>query len=86
MKLNSHKTGLAVGLFAGTMHLLWVIFVAVGFAQTLVAFILSIHFLDNPYTVKSFDLVTALTLIVVTTGVGYVAGKLFALIWNNIQK
>lgn len=86
MKLNPHKTGLALGAFAGLIHLLWAIFVALGFAQTLIGFILSIHFLNNPYQVQSFDPITALILIVVTTGVGYLVGKIFAMVWNKVQK
>ena len=86
MKLNPHKTGLALGLAFGLFHLLWAVLVLLGFAQTLLWFVLSIHFLNNPYQVQPFDFVTALLLAIVTCGIGYLVGKIFALVWNYIQK
>lgn len=86
MKLNPHKTGLVLGATIGLFHLVWATLVLLGFAQTLLGFVLSLHFLSNPYQVMTFDLVTALLLVAVTTGVGYLVGKIFALVWNYIQK
>ena len=86
MKLNPHKTGLALGLAFGLFHLLWAVLVLLGFAQTLIGFALSIHFLNNPFQIQPFDVTIALILIVVTAGIGYVIGKIFALVWNKVQK
>lgn len=86
MKLNPQKTGLALGSLAALSHLLWSVVVALGFAQECMNWILSLHFLNNPYRVGAFDLVTALTLIIVTALVGFVGGWVFARVWNYWQK
>ncbi|MDO8452773.1 MAG: hypothetical protein Q7S79_03410 [bacterium] len=86
MKLNPHKTGLALGAFAGLMHVVWSLAVATGFAKVWLDFVLSIHFLDNPYTILEFNLGQALLLVVVASVVGYAVGNLFALVWNKVQK
>lgn len=86
MKLNPHKTGLTLGGLFALLHAGWSALVAFGFAQALMNFVFSIHFLTNPYRVLGFNLVTALTLVVVTFGVGYVTGWAFAMIWDKLYK
>lgn len=85
-KLNEHTTGIIVGAFAGVMHAIWSLFVAGGFAQTFLNWIFGLHFLANPYRVMPFDITTAITLVVVTSLVGYALGWIFASIWNSIIK
>ena len=85
-ELNKNKVSLATGGFLGLVHALWSILVALGFAQPLLNFIYSLHFLNNPFSVSSFDLSKALLLVVVTFIVGYVAGWVFTTIWNMIIK
>lgn len=85
-ELDTSKTALIFGTFAGFMHLVWSLVVALGFAQVWLDFILSLHFLNNPYTVANFDLTKALTLVLVTFVVGYVVGWVFAYIWNMLLK
>lgn len=70
----------------GLMHLLWSLVVAFGFAQGLMDFIFSIHFLNNPYIVNSFDVTLAAILVVVTFIVGYAGGWIFAYMWNMLLK
>lgn len=86
LKLDPLKTGLGLGSLIAAMHLVWSILVALGLAQGWMDWVLSLHFLNNPYTVGSFDFVTALILIVVTGMVGFVVGWVFANIWNYWQK
>lgn len=86
MKLDPQKTGLVLGSFAALMHLAWSLLVAVGLAQWWMDWVLSIHFLNNPYTVKSFDIATALTLVIITGVAGFAAGWVFATVWNYWQK
>jgi len=81
--MKEHTTALIFAIFLGLFHALWSLFVLLGFAQVILDFIYGIHFLNNPFTVASFNLVTALTLIVFTSAVGYVAGWVFAIIWNK---
>ncbi len=84
--MNPNKTGLALGGLMGLLHFVWGLFVAFGIAQILLDLIYSLHFLNNPFTVQSFNVVLWLTLIAVTTIVGYVFGYVFAIIWNKINK
>lgn len=85
-ELDVNKTALVVGSFMGLMHLLWALVVLLGFAQTWLDFIFSLHFLNNPYTVTGFDLMRALMLVLVTFIVGYAGGFIFAYVWNMLLK
>lgn len=83
--MNKNYTGLVLGSFVSALHLGWSILVAAGVAQPLMDWIFGLHFLNNPYKVMQFDLLTALTLVVVTFAVGYVAGVFFAFLWEKIH-
>lgn len=85
-KMNSHEIGMVVGATFALMHLAWSVLVMMGWATGLIDFMLSLHFLSNPYTVQIFDMGKALTLVVVTFGVGYVLGWVFASMWNTVMK
>ncbi len=84
MKLDQNKTALSLGVFAGLMHAVWAAIVWLGLAQTWMDWIYGLHFLNNPFNVLSFDLVTAVILIVVTFVTGYLMGWFFAYIWNML--
>lgn len=86
IKLDPQKTGLGVGSLAGLMHALWSVMVAMGMAQGWMDWVFSIHFINNPFTVGTFDLITAVTLVVVTSIIGFAIGYLFATVWNYWQK
>lgn len=86
MKLNPSKIALVVGAFAGLGHTVWGLLVALNLATPLLDWIFGLHFLNNPYSVQTFDPVKWITLIVVTSIVGYAAGYIFALLWNKVHK
>ena len=81
-RMQNHKVGLALGGVIASWHMLWSLFVVTGFAQGLLDFIYSIHFLTNPFTVMDFNFVHAITLVVVTGVVGYIFGYYFSMLWN----
>lgn len=83
--LNPFKTGLAVGKLLGSVHLAWAILVALGWAQALVNFSLWAHMVSVPVVVGAFDLLAAVTVILVAVAVGYVLGYAFAHIWNYLH-
>ncbi len=83
-KVNTHKLGLVVGSFVGLSHLIWSLFVALGWAGPLVGFILGLHFMSHPYMVLPFNLITAVELVIVTFFVGYVGATIAGIIWNRI--
>lgn len=86
LKLDPRKTGLGLGSLVGLMHLIWSLIVALGLAQGWMDWVFSLHFLNNPFTVGTFNIVTALTLIIITSIVGFAVGWVFATIWNYWQK
>lgn len=85
MDLNTHKTGLVVGLFLGGWHLIWSLLVLMGIGQTLIDFVLWAHMVHLPYVVGPFQAVAALTLVIMTSIVGYCIGAAFAWAWNRIH-
>ncbi len=84
-KLSEHQAGIALGAFMGLMHAGWALVVYLGFAQTWLDFIFGLHFLNNPIVVGSFDVQKAVMLVVVTAGVGYAVGFVFAKVWNLVM-
>ncbi len=85
-KLSPNSVGLVVGSTFGLVHLMWSMLVMMGWAQGLMDFIFSLHFLSNPYVLQMFDVGKALMLIAVTFVVGYVLGLIFTGIWNMMMK
>ena len=85
-ELNVNKVALSFGFFLGGWHLVWSILAALGWAQGLLDFILGLHMLSVPVQVLPFSITTAGLLIIVTFAVGYMAGKIFATIWNSVHK
>ena len=80
--LDPMRVAWAVGLFAAIMHAIWSVIVALGFGQAWVNWILSLHFISSPHVVGPFDLMTAVTLIIVTFILGAIVGWIFASTWN----
>ena len=85
-RLQPPSVGLVVGLSLGLLHLVWSLLVMVGWAQGIMDFILSLHFLSNPYVMQTFDVTKALMLVFITFIVGYVVGWVFTVIWNMMLK
>lgn len=86
MKLMPTQTAMVVGAFATVMHAIWSLMVLLGLAEPYLNLMLGLHFLNNPFTISTFSLTTALMLIVVTFGVGYVVGYVFAVVWNKLHQ
>ena len=80
--INKHRLGLALGTFLGLCHALWAWLVLTGMAQSLMNWVFQLHFIQPPYTLLPFSLVTALTLIVVTFVTGYASGWFLGAVWN----
>ena len=81
-RINKNKAGIVVGLVTGLWHLMWSLLVAFGAAQAVTNWIFRLHFIQPPYTITAFNVVTAVTLIVVTSMIGFVIGWVFGAIWN----
>jgi hypothetical protein len=86
MKLKVGSTAMTLGLFFALVHTIWMAMVYFGLAQVYLDWILGLHLLSNPFVLMPFSFATALGLIVFTFLVGYAAGWIFAVIWNNFHK
>ncbi len=84
--LNPSKVGAALGVLFGGWHAVWSAFVAFGWAGPLLNFVFWAHMLSQPYVVQPFDFTTAIVLVVITTGIGYVVGYCFALLSNRVHR
>ncbi|HLC08377.1 MAG TPA: hypothetical protein VJK06_03745 [Methyloceanibacter sp.] len=84
--INPNKAGLAVGALYGAWHLTWSLLVALGLAQPLIDFLFWIHFIKPVYVIEPFEILRAVILIVVTSGIGYLIGVVFALVWNRLHR
>ncbi len=80
------KAGLVLGALLGGLHLCWALVVAAGWAQTVVDFVLWMHFIKPVYVIAPFSVGTAAVLVVVTAATGFVVAFLFGLLWNHFHR
>lgn len=86
VKLKTASTALVLGTFVAFMHFVWMLMVYLGVGQAYLDWILGLHLVTNPITVLPFNFGTAAVLLTVTFVVGYLAGWVFAYIWNRLHK
>lgn len=86
MALNAKKLGLTIGSFVATIHLVWLILVAIGSAQWFIDKVMGLHMMQMTVTIQPFDILKALLLLVVGFAAGYIFGWLFATIYNLVEK
>jgi hypothetical protein len=86
MTINPNKAGFALAALMGAWHLTWSLLVALGLAQPLVDFLFWIHFIKPIYIIEPFGIGRAAILVAVTSGIGYVTGLVFALLWNRLHR
>ena len=83
---GAKKLGLALGSFAALVHIVWVVLIALGWAQPLMDFVYKMHSMNNPFTVAPFDLGRSVGLIVIAFLMGNIIGNVFALVWNKVHR
>lgn len=76
------KTAVAVGTVVGLWHVIWVTLVGIGWAKTVMDFILELHFIKLQYALAPYAATTAGALVLLTFAVGAAFGFIFAVIWN----
>ena len=52
----------------------------------MIDFVFWVHFIKPIYVIEPFALARAAFLVVVTSGIGFVIGSVFALLWNAFHK
>jgi hypothetical protein len=80
------KAGLVLGALLGGLHVCWALLVAVGWAQSVVDFVLWMHFIKPIYVIVPFSIATAAVLVVVTACIGFAMAFLFGMIWNHFHR
>lgn len=85
MAISPHRFGLTLALTFGLIHAAWALLVATGWAQAYIDFIFKLHFIRLDLRIEPFHLGTALLLISVTAGLGYLLGWAFGLIWKKLN-
>lgn len=83
--MASLRIGMAFGCFIATVHLVWAILIAIGWAQPLLDFIFWVHMLNSPFQVQPFSFGLSCLLVGVTWAVGFCAGFVFATIWKRFN-
>lgn len=58
--------------------------IAVGLAQGFMDFIFRLHMINPPYGIAPFSLVMAVSLIIITAVIGYIAGLVAGWLWNKL--
>ena len=87
-KLNKNKVGLVLGIFVALLHAFWALLIGIAPAsvQNFLDWIFPLHFLNNVYTVTSFNFGYMLLLVIMAFVSGYVCGWVFAGISNWFSK
>ncbi len=79
------KAAVTLAVLLMLFHACWAAAVAFGWAQPLINFILRVHFIQPFYVILPFDFVMAFMLLAITGGVGFIAGLVFATLWNRLH-
>lgn len=82
---DKNKAGLVSGALLGGFHLVWTILVATGFAQAIYEFVLWAHMIHISIVIGPFDITAAVTLVIMTSIIGYVVGYVSAWVWNKVH-
>ena len=84
-KLSTTTTGLVLGAVMGGMHLFWSLLVAAGWGQPIMNFIFWMHFIKPIYLIEPFESIRAISLVVVTSIIGFMLGWAAAWLWNRLR-
>ncbi len=85
-QLSPFKSGVAFGGLLGLCHLGWSTLVAIGLAQYIVDTIFELHMVQKVLVIMPFDANKAVGLVLVTSGLGFIFGYLFGMLWNACRK
>src|SRR3974390_299736 len=78
-------TGLVIGAMMGGIHLTWSLFAAAGWGQSFLNFFFWMYFIKPIDLVEPFESTRTLTLVAVSSVIGYALGSSAARIWNRIR-
>lgn len=79
-RMSVGKAGLVLGAVIGGWHLCWSMLVALKWAHPVIDFVFWMHFIKPIYVIEPFEIARAAILLIVTAGVGFLIGSVFALV------
>ena len=80
------QVALYTATFFAAIHAIWSLAVYLKVAGPYLTFILGLHFVNNPFMVKPFSIVTAAELVILVFVVWYVIAYAMTVCWNKMQK
>ena len=84
--MNFARTTIVGGLCLSSLHVFWVLLVAVGWAQPLLDLVFKLHMLNSPFQVQPFDVGLAAGLIALTFLIGSLYGAVFYLVKTKMER
>jgi hypothetical protein len=86
MKTNKIVVGVVFGIVGAVWHLFWSFLVWIGWAQSFIDFIFTLHFIIPPFKIAAFDFITATLLITVVLILWFGLGIITAAVWNMVHR
>ncbi|OGL82935.1 hypothetical protein A3B32_00980 [Candidatus Uhrbacteria bacterium RIFCSPLOWO2_01_FULL_53_9] len=83
-----HRLGRTLSLFAGLMHLIWIILIWIGAAQPWLNFVYGMHAMKidgATMVVQSMPILGAIFLSALALVMGYVVGWVIGMIWERVK-
>lgn len=85
MELNKNKVGLSLGILSLAGHGVWMIMIAIGFAERILSWWKAYHFISPTYTLLEFNFFTSILGLVGAFVTAFVVGWAFAFIYNKLN-
>lgn len=85
MHTDPNKAGLVGAIMIGGWHVVWSLFMGLGWTQWLLDFSMWAHMVHFPVVAGPFDVGAAATVVVVASILGYCVGYILATVWNKVH-
>lgn len=82
---TSQHLGKTIALFAGLVHLIWIVLVWTGAAQWCLEFGYRMHGVSVPVTFEPLSIASAILLLVLAIVKGYILGWVIGFIWDKTK-
>jgi hypothetical protein len=83
-KLDEKHVALTLGSLFAAVSAVWAGIVYAGYGQTLLTWMIGVHFVQTQAIVVPFDITTTIVLILAKFIIGALLGYAFAAIWNKL--
>ena len=80
-----HRLGRTLSLFAGLMHLIWIILIWIGAAGPWREFVYGLHAINMQATIGTMSIGRAIGLLILALIMGYIVGWVVGAIWERVK-